>query len=59
MANGDNSDLDLSDSEDSPDGAEANEQCDGILGKILWTSIFKILLHPTSVPLIHRYDYCR
>ncbi|KAL3189658.1 hypothetical protein MRX96_021128 [Rhipicephalus microplus] len=30
-ANGDNSDLDLSDSEDSPDGAEANEQCDGIL----------------------------
>ncbi|KAL3220075.1 hypothetical protein MRX96_030088 [Rhipicephalus microplus] len=30
-ANGDNSDLDLSDSENSPDGAEANEQCDGIL----------------------------
>ncbi|KAH8027470.1 hypothetical protein HPB51_006060 [Rhipicephalus microplus] len=30
-ANGDDSDLDLPDSEDSPDGAEANEQCDGIL----------------------------
>lgn len=43
--------MDLSDSEDSPDGAEANEQCDGILGNISWTSFVTIVLHPTSVPL--------
>ncbi|KAH6920352.1 hypothetical protein HPB50_028660 [Hyalomma asiaticum] len=33
-ANGDNSDLDLSDSEDPPDGEEANEQCDEIRDEV-------------------------